>query len=571
MKKSFHITVAVLISGAIAINVLARNTRSEIARNLQTFNEIYKEVQLNYVDTIDPTTTMRTAIDAMLQQIDPYTEYYASNEQEEILSVSSGEYAGIGSSIMKRDTLIVLAEPRWGSPARLAGVKHGDIILAINNEWLTKDITTSQASSKLRGQPGTELTLTVRRPYVSDSIKTIHITRSTIAIAPLDYYGILDGGVGYIKVTTFNDKTAGAFAHALGELRRDGRMKSLIIDLRDNGGGLLESAVQLVGNFVPKNTKVVETVGRDPRQKKTYKTTHSPIDVNIPLAVLIDGGTASSAEIVAGALQDLDRAVIIGSRSYGKGLVQNVRPLPYNALIKITTGRYYIPSGRLIQAIVYKHDGDASDNASRIPDSLTTIFHTAGGREVRDGGGITPDSTITNPELSRLEYKLIAENWIDDYANRFVNTRDITPDATTWQLPDSTFDDFVAKLDRKRFKYDLPYEKGIEYLRDAAKIEGYLNDSLTAELDKLSAMLKPNLDRDLDNHRADILKVLRYSIDRRYFSDSDVNRRSLTGDSVLTTAITILSDPLKYKAILAPKVKSDKNTNAKNNKNTGKR
>lgn len=547
-----------------------RNTKSEISRSLATFNQVYKELQFNYVDTLDPEATMRTAIDAMLKQTDPYTEYYAPEEQEEILSVSSGEYAGIGSIIMKRDSAIILSEPRWDSPARRAGVRHGDIILAINGEPLTPSTDTKTVSSKLKGQPGTEVTIDIKRPHVSDSLLRLTITRGTIKINPVPYYGYIGDGVGYIRLTTFSDKTAGQVRDAVKELMAMPQVKALVLDLRDNGGGVLESAVQIVGDFVPKGTPVVEIRYREKNNHKTYKTTHSPISTDIPLAVLIDGGSASSAEILAGALQDLDRAVIVGERSYGKGLVQNVRPMPYKGLMKVTTGRYYIPSGRLIQAIDYSHRA-ADGSAKRIPDSLTNIYHTASGREVRDGGGITPDSTIASEDISRLMYKLIGDMWIWDYANRYANTHPATPDPMTWTVDEDIYQDFIKSIDRDRFKYELPYDAGIKYLRDAARLEGYLTDSVGAQIDRLADMLKPDLDRDLLARRDDIIHELDVAIGDRYFSEADQIRRSLRQDSTLTVAKNILNDAALYRSILAPaakdksnKVKGTHTGNAKN-------
>lgn len=556
MKKLLYSALLAAFALMLSAGIFARNTKSEINRNIAIFTALYKELQLNYIDTVDPTTTMRTAIDAMLSRIDPYTEYYGPENQEEILSVSSGEYAGIGSTLQQRDSIIIIADPRWDSPARRAGLRHGDIILAVDDIAVTPSTKLSEVSSKLRGQPGTDVKVDVRRPYVADSLKTVVITRGTITIDPVPYYGYVGDGVGYIRVTTFNEKTASKFSRALRDLKADPRVSSLVIDLRDNGGGLLESAVQLVGNFVPKGTMVVETRGRDAKMHKVYKTTHAPVDTKIPLAVLINDGTASAAEILAGSLQDLDRAVIVGSQSYGKGLVQNIRPLPYDALMKITTGRYYIPSGRLIQAVVYKHDGSDGnlDGATRIPDSLTNVFHTAAGREVRDGGGIRPDSVIAQPEMNRLMYILLSQGYIDDYANRFANTHNFTPDSA-WTLPDTVFSDFKAGIDRKAFKYDLPYDRGIDYLREAARIEGYLNDSITAQLDLLSNMLKPDLEHDLDMRRDEIFDELSAAVDNRYFSEGERLRRELGSDSELNVAKSILASPELYRNFLVPSKK----------------
>lgn len=549
MKRLTYSILALAVVATSAVTV-SRNTKSEISRNLTIFNQAYKELQLNYVDTLDANKTMRTAIDALLRQTDPYTEYYSADEQEEILSVSSGEYAGIGSTIMKRDSMIVLSSPRQDSPAMKAGVRHGDIILAINGEALTPEITTKQVSAKLKGQPGTEVTLSIRRPYVEDSLKTVTITRGMIRINPLPYYGYIGDGVGYIRLTTFSDQSGDLVRKAARELIAMPEVKSLIIDLRDNGGGVLDGAVQIVSDFVPKGTAVVDVRYRDKNNYKTYKTTRAPLSVDIPIAVLIDGGTASAAEILTGALQDLDRAVVVGERSYGKGLVQNVRQMPFNGLLKVTTGRYYIPSGRLIQAVDYSHRGE-DGSVQRIPDSLTNVFYTKAGRPVRDGGGLTPDSTVKQGELSRLMYKLIADQWIEDYANRYANTHAVPADVDTWTVTEDMYTDFVNGIDSEKFKYELPYDNGIKYLREAAKLEGYLTDSVSAEIDRLAALLKPDLARDLKARRGEIITEMDRALSERFFSESDQVKRSLRDDSTLNVAKAILNDPALYRRILS--------------------
>ena len=559
MKKLLYFAVA--LGTILTATTLggARTTKTDIARNLTIFNDIYKQLQLNYVDTLDAAKTMRTAIDALLGQIDPYTEYYSEEQQDKITSVSSGEYGGIGSYIMKRDSLIVLSEPQWDSPARRAGVRHGDILLAIDNDTVTPQFTTEMASSRLKGQPGTELTIKVRRPWLpadSDSILTFNITRGTININPIPYYGMLDNGVGYISVITFNEKTAGDFRNALTELRRNPDFKSLIIDLRSNGGGLLESAVQIAANFVPRGTEIVNTRGRDQRRAKTYKTTSNPIDVNLPIAVLIDDNTASAAEILSGALQDLDRAVVVGERSYGKGLVQSVLPTPYNGIMKVTTQRYYIPSGRLIQAIDYSHR-NPDGSVARIPDSLTNEFKTRVGRIVRDGGGITPDVKIESPEINRLLYNIVADMWAYDFANRTANNTSVVPDPDTWQVDDSLFNDFKRFIDPARFKYDRATESGIKYLRDAAKVEGYLNDEVSAQLDSLERLMKHDLQRDLDFNRDKIVAILDDEFGSRWFSIADNVRRSLKDDRYIDEAVLILTDPRRYGVILSPAKKEN--------------
>jgi carboxyl-terminal processing protease len=500
---------------------------------------------------------MRTAIDALLAQTDPYTEYYSADEQDKITSVQSGEYAGIGSYIMKRDTSVVLSEPQWGSPARKAGVHHGDVLLAIDGDQLDHTFTTDEASTRLKGQPGTDVTITVRRPWTvsGDSILTFKITRGTITIDPIPYYGYLGDGVGYIGISTFNEKTAGEFRNALNDLRRNPDFKSLIIDLRENGGGLLESAVQVASNFVPKGTTIVSTRGRDLKAEKTYKTTQNPVDLKLPIAVLIDDGTASASEILSGSLQDLDRAVIIGQRSYGKGLVQNVRPVPYDGYMKVTTGRYYIPSGRLIQAIDYSHRNE-DGSVARIPDSLTNEYTTRVGRIVRDGGGITPDVTVELPEGNRLLYNIVSDFWSYDFANKVANRTTTTPDVDTWCVTDTLFNEFKSFIDPNRFKYDRATESGIKYIREAAEKEGYMNDDVKAQINALDSLLHHDLNRDLDYNKDKIVELLDNEISQRWFSNSDLVRRQVTtNDKYIEEAKLVLTDNRRYGVLLSAPAK----------------
>jgi carboxyl-terminal processing protease len=556
--KKLLLCVGALSAAAVIYNFAnARTTKTDIARNISIFTEIYKELQTNYVDTLDATKTMRTAIDALLAQTDPYTEYYSADEQDKITSVQSGEYAGIGSYIMKRDTSVVLSEPQWGSPARKAGVHHGDVLLAIDGDQLDHTFTTDEASTRLKGQPGTDVTITVRRPWTvsGDSILTFKITRGTITIDPIPYYGYLGDGVGYIGISTFNEKTAGEFRNALNDLRRNPDFKSLIIDLRENGGGLLESAVQVASNFVPKGTTIVSTRGRDLKAEKTYKTTQNPVDLKLPIAVLIDDGTASASEILSGSLQDLDRAVIIGQRSYGKGLVQNVRPVPYDGYMKVTTGRYYIPSGRLIQAIDYSHRNE-DGSVARIPDSLTNEYTTRVGRIVRDGGGITPDVTVELPEGNRLLYNIVSDFWSYDFANKVANRTTTTPDVDTWCVTDTLFNEFKSFIDPNRFKYDRATESGIKYIREAAEKEGYMNDDVKAQINALDSLLHHDLNRDLDYNKDKIVELLDNEISQRWFSNSDLVRRQVTtNDKYIEEAKLVLTDNRRYGVLLSAPAK----------------
>ncbi len=542
---------------AVAILVASAATRSpkqEITRNLDIFTSVYKMLQTTYVDTIDAGKSMRTAIDAMLDDIDPYTEYIAEDDRDDFITIASGEYGGIGSYIVTRGDTTMISEPHIGAPAQLTGLRAGDRILAINGVNVV-GLPGDSVSARLKGQAGTQLTVTVRRPYATgeDSIKTFDITRAKIEIDPVPWAGIINDSVGYIRLETFNEKSGERVRDELLKLKADGRMKSLILDLRSNGGGLLEEAVKIVGLFVPKNTEVLRTRGRDLLNEKTYKTTAAPVDTDIPLAVLVNGGSASSSEIVTGALQDLDRAVIVGNRTYGKGLVQSTRQMPYNGLLKITIAKYYIPSGRLIQAIDYsRRNPDGS--VARIPDSLTNVYHTAAGREVRDGGGITPDINVELPEGDRLTYNIVSGFWCFDYATKYAATHDSIAEPGKFVIDDATYADFKAFIDPDKIEYDKVCETIMETLEKAAKTEGYLNDDVSERLSELKTLLHHDLDHDLDVHRGDIAPYLESEIVARYYYEPGSLHQSLSNgnDLYIKEATAVLGDPIRYRMLLTP-------------------
>ena len=368
---------------------------------------------------------------------------------------------------------------------------------------------------------------------------------------PMPYYGVDSAGVGYIRLTTFNEKSAELVKDALIDMKRNPDLRGVVLDLRGNGGGILEGAVQIVGLFVPKGTEVVRHSGFEGKNLKIYKTAHQPVDTEIPLVVMVDGGTASSSEITAGALQDLDRAVVVGSRSFGKGLVQTSRPLPYDGLLKVTMAHYYIPSGRLIQAIDYsRRNPDGSP--MHIPDSLTKVWKTKHGRDVRDGGGITPDVAVSDTSINRLIYNVVADNWAFDYANRFRARNESLPAASEWIMPDSVFTAFKAFIDPTRFKYDKACEQGIDYLRKAAEAEGYMNDSVKAQIELLAGMLKHDLDHDLDFNKANLVRILDTEISERYYDEGDRVMRALRYDMELDTARAVVLDRDRYNALLRP-------------------
>lgn len=526
--------------------------KGDVNKNLSIFNSLYRELATTYVDTIDSDRAIRTAIDAMLDEIDPYTVYMPADEQDQVDALNTGSYGGIGSVIIRRGNDIILYAPRIGTPSRNAGLRAGDILLKVDDMVITPKTETTEVSKRLRGTPGTQVVLQIKRPYVTDSLLTVPVTRQLIDVDPLPYHGMLDHGIGYINLTTFNANSADAVRNAVEQLRRDNKLKGLILDLRDNGGGIVEAAVQIVGNFVPKGTEVLTIKYREDGDQKVYKTTRKPIDTKLPLVVLINENSASAAEIVAGALQDLDRAVIVGSRSFGKGLVQVSRPLPDSNELKVTVGRYYIPSGRLIQAIDYSHR-DANGNVTRIPDSLTNVYHTLAGREVRDGGGITPDVKALQPEAPRLLSILSADNMFYDFANRYFAAH---PDLTEApEVTDSLYAEFKAWIDPSKLHYDYSTEIGMKYLREAAEKEGYMNPEVKEQLDRLDQLLHHDLNRDLDYFGKDIRTALDFEIASRYLNDQQLDKHMMPYDTVIDEAEAVLVSPQRYEMLLTPNKK----------------
>lgn len=555
MKRlPYLLIVAALAAGAVA-GAATRSPKNDISRNLDIFTAVYKNLQTNYVDSIDADKSINTAISAMLDEIDPYTEYIPESEQDEFLTISTGEYGGIGSYIGARDGKVFVSEPREGSPARLAGLIPGDVFITIDNDTVT-GLTSDVISKKLRGQAGTKVRVTVNRPYgskaLSDTTLSFEITREKIEVDPVPYYGVVKGDIGYIQLTTFNEKSSDKVRDALLAFKKDPAVKSIVLDMRNNGGGLLESAVQIVGLFVPKGTEVVRTRGKGQINEKVYKTTQKPVDPDIPLAILVNGSSASAAEIVTGALQDLDRAVIVGERSFGKGLVQSTRSLPYNGLMKVTVAKYYIPSGRLIQAIDYSHR-NPDGSVARIPDSLTTVWHTRAGREVRDGGGITPDIKGEYPEGNRLVYNIVRDGWSFDFANRYAAYHPEGLPAEDFEVTDTIFSQFKSFIDPAKFKYDRACELVIDQLEKSAKTEGYLNDSVQAQIDILRKMLQHDLEHDLNLNREMIASYLGPEMVMRWHGTRGSIIQSLKTDQDLDSAATVLHDQPRYRAILGKK------------------
>lgn len=523
-----------------------------VARGLNTFSSIVKELEMNYVDTINSETAFKDAIDAMLQTVDPYTVYYPKEDREDISQMTTGEYAGIGALLLYKDGGTYVSEPFENSPAYKGGLRAGDRLLKVDTVDVSK-FTVDKVSKLLRGRPDTQVRIRVQRPYVQDSILNLTVTRAKIRNSSVPYAGVLPDSIGYIRITQFIEDTGKDVRAALDSFQATAPgLKGVIIDLRGNGGGLLEQAVDVASNFVPKGTEIVRTIGRDKDATKIYKTMRKPLYPDMPVAVLTDGGTASASEILAGAMQDLDRGVLVGTRSFGKGLVQTTRPLPYGGVLKVTVAKYYTPSGRLIQSLDYKHR-NPDGSAARVPDSLTHAYKTLHGRTIRDGGGLQPDSTVNWKKVNRLVYNVVSDNWSWDFANKFKATHPTIPTADKFVITDSVYNEFKAFIDPKKFKYDSAMEEATEALRKVADEEGYINDETTAAFDSLKKLLTHNLDRDLDTHRKHIEEYLGGEIVSRYYFDRGRTQYGIRDDEGVDAARGIIRDKALYKRILSGK------------------
>ena len=534
----------------------------QISKNLDIFNSIFKELDMFYVDTVNAEKMIQTGVEGMLSLTDPYTEYYPEEEVSSLKEMTTGKYGGIGAAIRyyEAKARIAVVEPTEGMPAAEAGVKAGDIILSVGGKEMVRgDMKPQEFSSKvseaLRGEPGTSFVLKVLRPLKNDStVMEFKITRKNIRTNPVPYYGMVKDSIGYLALSSFTENSAKDFKKAFIELKQKGA-KSLIIDLRDNGGGSLSEAVDIVNLYVPKGQEIVVTKGKVRQAQGSYKTQNEPVDTQIPLAVLVNGATASASEIVSGSLQDLDRAVVIGSRTFGKGLVQTIRPLPYNGTLKVTTSKYYIPSGRCIQAIDYaKKNADGS--VARTPDSLTTVFHTAAGREVRDGGGIRPDIEVKGDKIPNIVFYLMNDDLIFDYATQYCWDHPTLASVDDFKLTDADYEAFKKLVKSRNFTYDRQSEKMLKSLKEIAEFEGYMTEA-AEEFKALEKKLNHNLDRDLDYFAKPIKEYISQEIVTRYFYQRGAAMERLKDDTDLEEAIKVLQNPVRYREILSAPVKKD--------------
>lgn len=526
-----------------------------VAKNMDVFTSIYKNLDMMYVDTLDADEVIGNGINAMLRSLDPYTEYYPESEVKELKNMLTGKYAGIGSVVRYNYQLgyTVISEPYEGMPAQEAGLKKGDIILSINDSTMMgKEV--SYVSDRLRGEPGTSFILKVKRPSTGKVMK-VKLTRRTIQMPFLPYYGLLDGGIGYINFNSFTDQCAKDVRRAFIDLKKQGA-KKLVFDLRNNGGGSVSEAVSIVNMFLPKDKVVLTMKGKLQRANNEYKTTVEPIDTLMPIVVLVSENTASAAEILSGSLQDYDRAIILGTRTYGKGLVQATMDLPYNGQMKLTTSKYYIPSGRCVQALNYKHA--KGGYVEHVPDSLTKVFYTAGGREVRDGGGVKPDVEVKPDSLPNIAYYLAgardSNELMLNYEVDYIAKHPTIAPVKDFALTDADYEEFKARVLKADFKYDRETEKYLKDLMKLARFEGYYDDA-KPEFDALAKKLSHNVAKDLDYNKQYIKRLLENDIVAAYYYQGGAIRNSLRYDKQVKEAVRLLNTPEEYKKLLRPSEK----------------
>lgn len=518
----------------------------EMSKNIELFGAVYKELNAYYVDEPMPGQLMKEGIDAMLESLDPYTVYYPESDIEDYRFMTTGQYGGIGAVIRKNGDYSQVADPYEGYPAQKAGLLAGDMILEIDGKSI-KGMNSDEVSRFLKGAPGTTVKLKVKREGENTTIEKI-LTREEIKIKDVPYFGMINDKTGYIKLTGFTNSASQEVKAAFKELKEKKGMKQLVFDLRGNGGGLLTEAVSIVNIFVPRGTEIVKQKGRMPNMNISYPAKEEPLDLEMPLVVLIDEGSASASEIVSGSIQDLDRGVVIGQRSFGKGLVQQTRNLPYNSMMKLTVAKYYTPSGRCIQKLDYSHK-DKSGKATSTADSLLKKFKTKNGREVYDGRGIDPDVLVEQKEYSKIVASLYAQNILFDYATKFHRENKNVSSARDFRMNDTQYKDFLAFVQNKDYSYKTMSEDKFEELKKTAEREKYFQGA-EAEFDALLKKIKPSKEDDLIRFKDEIIEFLESEIVGRYYYQNGRVEHSLSTDPEILRAIEILNDVPRYKGIL---------------------
>ena len=544
LKK--YILIIAISFGAFGIwSFSESDTDFSIAKNLDIFYTLFREMNMIYVDETDPEVMIKTGIDAMLKKLDPYTVYIPESKMEDYKFMTTGQYGGIGALIRKDGEYVVISEPYEGFPAQKSGLRAGDKILTIDQKEV-KGKTTQEMSDFLKGEPGSTFEMVIERPGTEEPI-TLNITREKIKIEPVPYSSMVNDSTGYFILTSFTQEAAAQVKDATKKLVEQGA-KYLIFDLRSNGGGLLNQSVNIVNLFVEKGNDIVSTKGRVSQWDKKYVAKNAALFPDIPMVILVNSGSASASEIVSGAFQDLDRAVIIGTRTFGKGLVQTTRPLSYNAQLKVTTAKYYIPSGRCIQALDYSHRNE-DGSVGKVPDSLMTEFKTKNGRLVYDGGGILPDIKINRKTMSNIAFSLIYQNFIFDYATEYRIKHDSISSARTYHFTDADYNDFKTWLSDKDLDYESASAHELVDLIKTAKQESYYEHSKET-FDKLEKELANDKDKDLETFKKQVVLMLEQEILTRYYYKNGTIENMITKDSSIVKAVEILNNKSEYNRIL---------------------
>ncbi|MDB5281369.1 MAG: peptidase [Bacteroidota bacterium] len=524
----------------------------EITKNLDIFTTLYKELNTYYVDTLNPEKLMHSGINEMLESLDPYTDYIPEEEMDEYRIQTTGKYGGIGAVIGTKGEWVTVTEPYEGFPADKAGLRAGDKILSIDGKE-AKNYKTDKVSSMLKGKAGTEVVVKISRPKIDgkDEEFTVKMIREEIKIKNVPYFGMVNDNIGYIRLGGFTERAGAEVKNALESLESKHKLKGLIFDLRGNPGGLLNEAINVANVFVDKNIQIVSTKGKLDDWNKSFNSLNDPVDLQLPMVVLADGGSASAAEIVSGSLQDLDRAVVIGQKTFGKGLVQSTRPLPYNAKLKITTAKYYIPSGRCIQALNYAARNE-DGSAKRTPDSLKVAFKTKNGRTVYDGGGIDPDIPLEPEKFAKISISLITKNLVSEYATEYRIKHEKIGDAATFELSNKEYADFVTWVSKKDYDYTTKSEKLLDELKTTSEKEKYY-DAIKDDFDAMKKTMMHDKQQDLEKEKVQIKSLLEEEISARYYLNSGRIQASFKSDMELKKAVEVLNDSKKINEILAKK------------------
>ncbi|MBO6517392.1 MAG: S41 family peptidase [Bacteroidia bacterium] len=545
MKRK-RILILLLSVGLIGTAFKQVDDYFEVSKNLDIFSTVYKEVNLNYVDEVKPGELIREAIDAMLNSLDPYTNFYSEAQAEDYRFQVTGSYGGIGAIVKKHGEDLVIDKPYEGYPAQKAGLRTGDVLLKVDGKSVIGK-TSSQLSDLLKGTAGTTVVLTINRPGIGE--QEFSLQRAQVKVKNVPYYGMIDSETGYIKLTGFTPD-AGLEVHtALTKLKETGAT-NVILDLRGNGGGLLHEAVNIVNVFVKKGQQIVSTKGKEKEKDRVYKTLNTPVDTDMPLVVLVNGGSASASEIVSGTIQDLDRGVIVGVQSFGKGLVQSTRMLSYNTQMKITTAKYYIPSGRCIQRLDYSHKKNG--NAESIADSLKQTYYTINKRPVTDGEGVNPDVKVGLPDLSKISRSLLRNDLIFDYATQYRNTHDSIVEPKMFHFTESDYQEFKAFIQDKDYTYETDTEKALAELEKKAENEKYTS-VIGESLEALKADFSAKKSADIDRHRQEIMELLETEVASRYYYDRAFVETTFDEDADIQEALKLFDEPARYRAILAGK------------------